>query len=140
MSTIGFPASSISNHPSTIANNQGLRLIANLSGMNLNSVGDTIVNVQNIKTWYPLYLIGTNASTNLTTAAITINTGANGTGDNLFTTSLVGLTSSTAVIFVTNSGNLSEDVQRLYFRCTTAQGAVATADFWVYGWDLGFLS
>ena len=32
------------------------------------------------------------------------------------------------------------DVDKLYVRCTTAQGAAATADVFIYGYDLTFLS
>jgi hypothetical protein len=36
------PATTNTNHPSNLATNQALRLIASAEGVNLNSVGDTI--------------------------------------------------------------------------------------------------
>jgi hypothetical protein len=74
------PATTNTNHPSNLATNQALRLIASAEGVNLNSVGDTIapilangrVSVQSI--------IVTNASVDLTTAQLAVYTGAAAAG------------------------------------------------------------
>ena len=39
------PASTQTNHPSNLASNQALRLLASAQGVNLNQVGDTVANV-----------------------------------------------------------------------------------------------
>ena len=95
------PASTQTNHPSNLASNQALRLLASAQGVNLNQVGDTVANVLSDSGNYSVQsIIVANASTNLTTVSGT----------------------------------------PLYIRCTTAQGAAATADVFIYGYDLTFLS
>jgi hypothetical protein len=47
-------------------------------------------------------------------------------------------TSAKAVVTAATSTDLVSG-GKLYLRCTTAQGAAATADIFVYGYDLSFL-
>ena len=134
------PATTNTNHPSNLATNQALRLIASAEGVNLNSVGDTIapilangrVSVQSI--------IVANASISLTTAQLAVYTGPAATGTAVKSAyALSGNNSTTAVVVTAATSTASITGTPLYIRCTTAQGAAATADVFIYGYDLTFL-
>ena len=134
------PATTNTNHPSNLATNQALRLIASAEGVNLNSVGDTIapilangrVSVQSI--------IVTNASVDLTTAQLAVYTGAAAAGTAIKTAyALTGNTTAAKVVVTAATSTDAVTETPLYIRNTTAQGADATADVLIYGYDLSFL-
>jgi hypothetical protein len=134
------PATTNTNHPSNLATNQALRLIASAEGVNLNSVGDTIapilangrVSVQSI--------IVTNASVDLTTAQLAVYTGAAAAGTAIKTAyALTGNTTAAKVVVTAATSTDAVTGTPLYIRNTTAQGAAATADVFIYGYDLSFL-
>jgi hypothetical protein len=52
---------------------------------------------------------------------------------------LSGNNSTTAVVVTAATSTASITGTPLYIRCTTAQGAAATADVFIYGYDLTFL-
>ena len=41
------PASTTTNHPSGLATNQAIRLLASYQGVNVNQTGDTVLPIQN---------------------------------------------------------------------------------------------
>ena len=134
------PATTNTNHPSNLATNQALRLIASAEGVNLNSVGDTIapilangrVSVQSI--------IVTNASVDLTTAQLAVYTGAAAAGTAIKTAyALTGNTTAAKVVVTAATSTDAVTETPLYIRNTTAQGADATADVFIYCYDLSFL-
>jgi len=134
------PATTNTNHPTNLATNQALRLIASAEGVNLNSVGDTIapilangrVSVQSI--------IVTNASVDLTTAQLAVYTGAAAAGTAIKTAyALTGNTTAAKVVVTAATSTDAVTGTPLYIRNTTAQGAAATADVFIYGYDLSFL-
>jgi hypothetical protein len=115
-------------------------LIASAEGVNLNSVGDTIapilangrVSVQSI--------IVTNASVDLTTAQLAVYTGAAAAGTAIKTAyALTGNTTAAKVVVTAATSTDAVTETPLYIRNTTAQGADATADVFIYGYDLSFL-
>ena len=133
-------ATTVSNHPSNLATNQALRLIASAESVNLNAVGDTIapilvsgrVSVQSI--------IVTNASVDLTTAQLAVYTGAGATGTAVKSAyALTGNTTAAKTVVTAATSTDAITGSPLYIRCTTAQGAAATADVFIYGYDLTFL-
>ena len=136
------PASTQTIHPSNLASNQALRLLASAQGVNLNQVGDTVAQILNNSGRYSVQsVIVTNASVDLTTAQLAVYTGAGATGTAI--KSAYALTgNSTAAKTVVTAATSTDDVSGtpLYIRCTTAQGAAATADVFIYGYDLTFLS
>ena len=136
------PASTQTIHPSNLASNQALRLLASAQGVNLNQVGDTVAQILNNSGRYSVQsVIVTNASVDLTTAQMAIYTGAGATGTAI--KSAYALTgNSTAAKTVVTAATSTDAVSGtpLYIRCTTAQGAAATADVFIYGYDLTFLS
>tara|TARA_R110000868_G_scaffold285878_1_gene546344 strand:+ start:409 stop:831 length:423 start_codon:yes stop_codon:yes gene_type:complete len=133
-------ASTSTNHPSNLATNQALRLIASAQSVNLNAVGDTIapilvsgrVSVQSV--------IVTNASVDLTTAQLAVYTGAGATGTAVKSAyALTGNTTAAKAVVTAATSTDAITGSPLYIRCTTAQGAAATADVFIYGYDLSFL-
>ena len=133
-------ATTVTNHPSNLASNQALRLIASAQSVNLNAVGDTIapilvsgrVSVQSV--------IVTNASVDLTTAQLAVYTGAGATGTAVKSAyALTGNTTAAKAVVTAATSTDAITGSPLYIRCTTAQGAAATADVFIYGYDLTFL-
>ena len=133
-------AQTTSNHPSNLATNQAIRLIGSAQSVNLNSVGDTLAQILVAGRVSVAYVLVTNASTSLSTAQIAVYTlpAAGGTAV-LSATALTGATTAAKVV---NTAATSTDALtglNLYIRNTTAQGAAATADVFIYGYDLTFL-
>jgi len=133
-------ATTVTNHPSNLATNQALRLIASAQGVNLNLVADTIapilvsgrVSVQSI--------IVTNASISLDTAQLAVYTGPGATGTAVKSAyALSGNTTAANVVVTAATSTDAVTGTPLYIRNTTVQGAAATADVFIYGYDLTFL-
>ena len=133
-------ASTTTNHPSNLATNQALRLIASAQGVNLNAVADTIAPILVAGNVSVQSIIVANASISLTTAQLAVYTGAAATGTAVKSAyALSGNNSTTAVVVTAATSTNSIAGSPLYIRCTTAQGAAATADVFIYGYDLSFL-
>jgi hypothetical protein len=135
------PASTSTIHPSNVASNQAIRLLASFQGVNVNQTGDTVLPINNTTNYSVSNVIFTNASTSLTTALAGVFTapGAGGTGI-VANAALSALTASTVVSQRTVASTAVQTGQNLYVNVGTAQGAAATMDVFVYGYDLSFLS
>jgi len=134
------PATTVTNHPSNLASNQAIRVLASFQGVNVNATGDTVLPIVNTNTWSVSNVIFTNASTSLTTAAAGVFTApsAGGTGI-VANAALSALTGSTVVSQRTVASTALQTGGNLYVNVGTAQGAAATMDVYVYGYDLSFL-
>jgi len=130
------PASTTTNHVTNITTNQAIRLLAYYQGVNVNATGDTILPIINSTTYSVSNVIFTNASTSLTTAYAGVFTasGANGTGI-VANAALSALTGSTVVSQRTVASTAAQTGQNLYLNVGTAQGATATMDVYIYGYD-----
>ena len=135
------PASTTTIHPSNVASNQAIRLLASYQGVNVNQTGDTVLPISNTTNYSVSNVIFTNASTSLTTALAGVFTApsAGGTGI-VANAALSALTASTVVSQRTVASIAAQAGQNLYVNVGTAQGAAATMDVFVYGYDLSFLS
>jgi hypothetical protein len=135
------PASTSTIHPSNVASNQAIRLLASYQGVNVNQTGDTVLPINNTTNYSVSNVIFTNASTSLTTALAGVFTApsAGGTGI-VANAALSALTASTVVSQRTVASTAVQTGQNLYVNVGTAQGAAATMDVFVYGYDLSFLS
>jgi hypothetical protein len=123
-----------------LASNQALRLIASAQSVNLNAVADTIAPILVAGSVSVQSIIVANASTSLTTAQIAVYTGAGATGTAVKSAYAVsGNTAAAKVVVTAATSNDAVTSTPLYVRCTTAQGAAATADVFIYGYDLTFL-
>ena len=133
-------ASTTSSHPSNLATNQALRLIASAQSVNLNSVADTVANILVSGRVSVQSIIVTNASVDLTTAQLAVYTGAGATGTAVKSAyALTGNTTAAKTVVTAATSTDAITGPNLYVRCTTAQGAAATADVFIYGYDLTFL-
>jgi len=134
------PATTVTNHPSNVATNQAIRLLASYQGVNVNATGDTVLPIVNTTNYSVSNVIFTNASTSLTTAAAGLFTApsAGGTGI-VANAALSALSASTVVSQRTVASTAAQTGQNLYVNVGTAQGAAATMDVYVYGYDLTFL-
>jgi hypothetical protein len=134
------PASATTNHPQPLGSNQAIRLLASAQGVNLNATGDTVLPVLNSGRYSVSNVIVTNASISLTTAAAGLFSApsAGGTGV-VANAALSACTGSTIVSQRTVASTAALTGLNLYFNVGTAQGAAATGDVFVYGYDLTFL-
>lgn len=134
------PASATTNHPQPLGSNQAIRLLASAQGVNLNATGDTVLPVLNSGRYSVSNVIVTNASISLTTAAAGLFSApsAGGTGV-VANAALSACTGSTIVSQRTVASTAALTGPNLYFNVGTAQGAAATGDVFVYGYDLTFL-
>jgi transposase-like protein len=131
------PAVTSSAHPQLVGTNQALRLLAVYQGVNANATGDTVLPIINSTSYSVKNVVFTNASISLTTAAAGLFTApaAGGTGI-VANAALSGLSSSTVVSERTVASTAAQTAQKLYVNVGTAQGAAATFDVYVYGYDL----
>lgn len=114
----------------------GLRLLGSARGVNANVVGDTPIQILNAAVWSPLYIIKTNASVNLTTATGGVYTGLNAGGTAILTSAaLSGNTSAPVVVSTAPTTTNTQTVSTVYWHIATAQGAAATLDIFIYGYD-----
>ncbi|MEN9901044.1 MAG: hypothetical protein RLZZ152_2088 [Pseudomonadota bacterium] len=133
-------ATTVTNHPINLTSNQALRLIASAQSVNLNAVADTIAPILVAGSVSVQSIIVANASISLTTAQIAVYTGAGATGTAVKSAYAVSGNTSAAKVVVTAATSTDAVTSTpLYVRCTTAQGAAATADVFIYGYDLTFL-
>ena len=134
------PAVTISNHPTQLSTNQALRLLASYQGVNVNATGDTVLPILDTGSYSVSNVIFTNASTSLTTALAGVFTApsAGGTGI-VANAALSALTGATVVSQRTVASTAALSGPNLYVNVGTAQGAAATMDVFVYGYDLTFL-
>ena len=140
------PATTVANHPSNLATNQALRLIASAQSVNLSAAGDTAMSILNVSKFVPVSVLITNglnssgATTTIATATVGVYTGTGQTGSTVLTTA--ALTSNTGGPYVTTSPatNVATAISNpstIYVNVGTT--IAATCDVFVYGYDLTFL-
>lgn len=133
-------ATTVSNHPINLSSNQALRLLASAQSVNLNSVGDTVAPILVAGRVSAAYILLTNASVSLTTAAFAVYTAPTAGGTAILSpTAASGATAASVVVNTGATTFAAITGTNLYIRNTTAQGAAATADIFIYGYDLTFL-
>ena len=131
------PSSATTIHPQNVTSNQAIRLLAVATGVNVNATGDqAVLPIINSTNYSVSNVVFTNASTSLTTAAAGLFTApsAGGTGI-VANAALSALTGSTVVSQRTVASTATQSAQNLYLNVGTAQGAAATMDVYVYGYD-----
>jgi len=134
------PATTVANHPSNLSTNQAIRLLASFQGVNVNATGDTVLPVINTDRYSVSNVVFTNASTSLTTALAGVFTAPAAGGTAIVANAaLSALTSASVVSQRTVASTAAQAGQNLYVNVGTAQGAAATMDVFVYGYDLTFL-
>jgi len=131
------PASTTTIHPQGVQSNQAVRLIAVATGVNVNATGDqAVLPVINTTNFSIANVVFTNASTSLTAAYAGVFTAPSAGGTALVANAaLSALTGSTVVSQRTVATTATQSVQNLYVNVGTAQGAAATVDVYIYGYD-----
>lgn len=136
------PNSTSTIHPSNLATNQAIRLLAVATGVNVNSTGDqATLAINNASSYSVSNVVFTNASISLSSAAAGLFTApaAGGTGL-VANAALSALSASTVVSQRTVASTALQTAQNLYLNVGTAQGAAATMDVYVYGYDFSTFS
>jgi hypothetical protein len=134
------PASTVTIHPSNLATNQAIRLLATAKAVSIGQTGDSPVTipVNNTASYAVTNVAITNANSDVSGGALAIWTAPGGTGTEIVTNaSLTGNTSSayvtnSTVVSATKNANLS--AQTLYVKVGTAVSN-GTVDVFVYGYD-----
>lgn len=134
------PASTQTIHPSNLATNQAIRLLASASAVPISATGDAIVTlpINNTTSYCVQNVAITNANKDVSSGALAIWTGVNGTGTEIVTNAT--LTSNTGATYVTNATvvsatkNVNLSAQTLYVKVGTAVSG-GTVDIFVYGYD-----
>ena len=130
------PAITQGGHPQVLGSNQALRLLASATGVNANATGDTVLPLLDSSSYSVKFVVATNASTSLTTAAAGLFTAPAAGGTAIVANAaLSALTGSTVVSERTVASTAAQTGQNLYVNVGTAQGAAATFDIYVYGYD-----
>ncbi len=136
------PASATTIHPSNLATNQAIRLLAFASAVPISQTGDASVTLPlNNTTSYCVQNVAiTNANKDVSSGALAIWTAPAGTGTEIVTNA--ALTSNTSASYVTNATVVAGtkatqlSAQTLYVKVGTAV-AGGTVDIFVYGFDFG---
>ena len=133
------PAVTTTSHPQVAGTNQTLRLLASYQSVNCNVVADTVLPIINTSSYSISNVIFTDASTSLTTAAAGLFTAPSAGGTAIVANAaLSALTTASVMSQRTVASTAAQTGQNLYFNVATAQGAAATCDVFVYGYDLTF--
>ena len=131
------PATTVSANAQPLNSSQAIRLLASAKGVNLNATGDTALPVIASTTYSVSNVIITNASINVTTALAGLFTAVGAGGTAIVANAILSaLTGSTVVSQRTVASTAAATAQNLYFNVGTAQGAAATGDVYVYGYDI----
>jgi len=134
------PASTQTNHPSGLATNQALRLLASAQSVNVNASGDTVMPIINSGRWSVSNVVFTNASVDLTTAEAGVFTAPSAGGTAIVADAILSALSSSGVVSQrTVATTAAQTGGNLYVNVSVPQGVAATMDVFVYGYDLTFL-
>jgi hypothetical protein len=134
------PASTQTIHPSNLATNQAIRLLAFASAVPISQTGDSsvLLPINNTTAYNVQNVAITNASVDVSGGALAIWTAPAGTGTEIVTNAT--LTSNTSSTYVTNATVVAGtkatklSAQNLYVKVGTAV-ASGTVDIFVYGYD-----
>ena len=136
------PASVQTIHPQNVLTNQAIRLLSVVTGVNVNATGDqAVLPILNSTNYSVSNVVFTNASVSLSSAAAGLFTAPSAGGTGLVANAaLSALSASTVVSQRTVASTAIQSAQNLYLNVGTAQGATATMDVYVYGYDFSTFS
>ena len=131
------PSTTVTIHPQNVTSNQAIRLLAVATGVNVNATGDqATLSIINSSNYSVSNVVFTNASVSLSSAAAGLFTASSAGGTGVVANAaLSALTGSTVVSQRTVASTAIQSGQNLYLNVGTAQGATATMDVYVYGYD-----
>ena len=130
------PAITQGGHPQVLSSNQAVRLLASAANVNANATGDTVLPLLDSSAYSVKFVVFTDADISLTTAAAGVFNAPNAGGTAIVANAaLSALTGPTVVSERTVASTAVQTAQNLYLNVGTAQGAAATFDVYVYGYD-----
>jgi hypothetical protein len=114
--------------------------LASAQGVNVNTTNDTVMPIINSGRWSVSNVVFTNASISLSTATAGVFTAPSGGGTAIVAdAALSALNAASVVSQRTVATTAAQTGDYLYLDVGTPQGAAATMDVFVYGYDLTFL-
>jgi hypothetical protein len=135
------PGPASTTYPATqlLGSNQAIRLIGKLNAANLSVVGDNIIPTINTGSFSVTAVIVTNASVSLAQAYGALYTAPAAGGTAIVSAAALSAASSAGVVVAhsiasTANPGITAAQNTLYYRCTTANTAAATADVYIYGY------
>jgi hypothetical protein len=136
------PASSSPIHPQVLGSNQAIRLLGVATGVNVNATGDqATIAIINTTNYSVSNVVFTNASVSLSSSAAGLFTAPSAGGTAIVSNAaLSALSASTVVSQRTVASTAIQSAQNLYINVGTAQGATATMDVYIYGYDFSVQS
>jgi hypothetical protein len=126
------PASVQTIHPTNLATDQAIRLLAYYKQVNLGATGDTVLPIFNTSQYSVSNVILTNASTSISTAAAGVFPAPSATGTAIVANATLTVATG-AVVQETVASTALQTTQNLYFNVATAQAGYV--DVYVYGYD-----
>ena len=132
------PSTTVTANAQPLNSNQALRVLAVVKGVNVNATGDTLLPIICSTTFSVSNVIFTNASVSLTAASAGVFTLPAGAGTAIVASAAMAACTSSAVVSqrTVASTNAVTAALNLYLNVGTAQGAAATVDVYVYGYDI----
>lgn len=120
-----------------LATTQALRLLAVYKGVDLNKAGDTVLPVIATGNFSVFQVVLTNASISLTTAAAGLFTSPSAGGTAIVANAALSAATGPTVVSqrTVASTAVVSGTSKLYWNVGTPQGAAATGDVYVYGYD-----
>ena len=133
----GTPNTTASSALANLSSNQAIRLLGVGKSVNLNATGDTPIPIIGSSNFSVAHVVLTNASVSLTTALAGLFTAPAAGGVAIVANAALSAATSAAVVSqrTVASTNAVTANRTLYFNVGTAQGAAATGDVYVYGYD-----
>lgn len=132
------PATTVTSNFVMVPQNQ-LRLLAVAKGVNVNATGDqATLQIITANPFSVFQVVMTNASISLTTALAGVFTAPAAGGTAIVANAALATLTGPTIVFQRTiaSTAVQSNVLNLYLNVGTAQGAAATIDVYVYGYDL----
>lgn len=132
------PSTTVTANQVPLNSGQALRLLAVARAVSVNALGDTALPILTSTTWSVANVIITNASVSLTAAVAGVFTAPSAGGTAIVAAAaLAALTGLTVVSQRTVATTAAfTATPSMYLNVSTAQGAAATVDVFIYGYDL----
>jgi hypothetical protein len=131
------PATTVTGNAQPLNSSQAIRLLGVVKGVNLNATGDTPVQIICSTTFSVSNVILTNASISLTNALAGVFTAPAAGGTAIVANAALSAATGPTIVSqrtVASTAALT-NVPNLFVNVGTAQGAAATADIYIYGYD-----
>jgi hypothetical protein len=133
------PATTTNTGLQNLSSDQAIRLIGKINGASLSAVGDNIIPCIATSSFSVTAVIVTNASASLAQAYGALYTAPAAGGTAIVSAAALSAATGAGIVVAhtiasTANPGITAPQNTLYYRCTTANTAAATADVYVYGY------